>query len=796
MLQLPVALNALKEYKQFILYKLVKIDDNKTDKLPVDYRTLQVFKKDDMWQQDPNAWTDENTAINLAALCGENHGVGFFFTKNDPFFFLDIDKCLQSDKTWSPIATSLMNQLPGAAIEVSQSGKGLHIFGCGVVPDHGCKNDKFGLELYTSGRFVALTGSRAKGNASTDCSAILPTLVTTYFPPKMPARDAQWTTEPLSEYTPLKDDDQLLKKALATKSIASKFGNRATFKDLWENNIEALTDAYPPISTKYVYDQSTADSALAQHLAFWTGCNCEHILNLMWCSGLVRDKWTTHKDYLKKLTIIKAVSLQKVVYTRAKKEPERIPIEASKPVSEIIMKNGFQFLAATQQIEHFKGCVYIQDAHKVFTPNGSLLKKEQFNATYGGYVFQLDSEAAGKTTIKAWDVFTESQIIKYPIAESVCFRPELESGILIEEENRMLVNTYVPIDTPKLQSDITPFLTHLSKLLPDDRDQKILLSYMAACIQFKGVKFQWAPLIQGVQGNGKTLFTRCVAYAVGERYTHMPFASEIAEKFNDWLFDKIFIGVEDVYVPEHKLEVIEILKPMITNNRLAKRAMQHGQVMHHVCANFMLNTNHKTAIKIARGDRRFCIFYTAQQTLEDLQRDGMDGDYFQKLYDWLRAKGYSIVNNYLTNYEIPAEFNPIGRAPKTTSTDEAINASLGGVEQEIIEAIEEGKIGFSGGWVSSMALERLLQTLHATRKIPPRKRRELLQSIGYDWHPALNNGRVSSVIPLDGGKPRLYIKNGHLSCNLTTASEVIKAYQEAQKSSLAFAAMQTGNKFK
>ena len=147
----------------------------------------------------------------------------------------------------------------------------------------------------------------------------------------------------------------------------------------------------------------------------------------------------------------------------------------------------------------------------------------------------------------------------------MAFRPLEKPGALIKEEGRTLINAYVPVDTPRIAGDVTPFLRHLEKLLPVQRDRDILLAYMAACIQHKGVKFQWAPLIQGVEGNGKTLFTRCVGFAIGDRYTHLPPANEIAEKFNEWLFNKIFIGVEDVYVPDHKKEIIEVLKPMITN---------------------------------------------------------------------------------------------------------------------------------------------------------------------------------------------------------------------------------------
>jgi hypothetical protein len=263
----------------------------------------------------------------------------------------------------------------------------------------------------------------------------------------------------------------------------------------------------------------------------------------------------------------------------------------------------------------------------------------------------------------------------------------------------------------------------------------------------------------------------------------MPPASEIAEKFNEWLFKKLFIGVEDIYVSDHKKEVIEILKPMLTNSRLAMRAMQQGQVMGDNCANFILNSNHKDAIRKNRNDRRFCVFYTGQQSAEDIVRDGMGGDYFPNIYRWLKSGGYAIVSHYLATYAIPDELNPAGachRAPVTSSTEEAVIASMGSVEQEIMEAIEQGRPGFAGGWVSSMAVERLLDAQRMTRAIPHNKRRELMQSLDYDYHPALKDGRVNNHVTIDGGKPRLFIKAGHIHMNLTSAAEAARLYQEAQ----------------
>lgn len=845
---LPEPLRPLGAYAQFIIYKLVphKTKPGKMDKLPVDHRTLNVYTSDANWQTDPAATTTFENASKLAALCGTDHGVGFFFKPNDPFFFLDIDNCLQG-ANWSPVAMDLMTRLPGAAVEVSQSGTGLHIFGSmSRQIEHSCKNSTYDTELYTSGRFVALTGDRAVGSASTDCTAGLASVVSLYHPPRVGSDAPQeWTTEPITGYTGPEDDDELIERASKSQSAASAFGSSASFADLWAADEDALGKAYPDGGGR-AYDASLADAALVQHLAFWTGNNCERIQRIMKRSELVRDKWE-REDYLCR-TILRAVSLQKTVYSIKPAEPmpeteglklkgtdgqikyalglitskilecngdrghiELITSQKSakwwidnrdKTLEEILaaltpiesarkpfesepdgpeFSVGFQYLGAQQQADYFKGCVYIQENHRVFVPSGVMLKAEQFNATYGGYNFQFDD--GGKQTKKAFEAFTESQIVRYPKAQTMCFKPDLPPGALIKQDGQVKVNIYVPVTTCRINGDPSPFLNHLKRVLPDETDQTILLSYMAACVQYKGVKFQWAPLLQGVEGNGKTFFTRCVAAAIGEKYVHFPPAAELGEKFNAWLFDKLFIGVEDIFVPDQKREVFEILKTMITNNRLAKRAMQTDQTMHDVCCNFIFNSNHKDSIRKTKNDRRFSVFYSAQQHADDLIRDGMTGDYFPNLYDWLRAEGYAIVTDFLYKFQIPEQYNPATvchRAPRTSTTDEAVEASLGGIEQEILEAIDEGRPGFAGGWISSMALDLLLKSKRKDGSIPINKRKDMLYSLGYDYHPGLSDGRVNNPVLPDNGKPRLFVKMGHPDAVLTTGKDISAAYTAAQ----------------
>jgi len=829
----------LKAYPQFIIWNLVPDLPRKPKKLPCDI-TGQASSA-----HLSENWMDFETAQFTAQLLGSSYGVGFVFTENDPFFVVDIDGCLTPENTWSPLALELISLLPGCLVEVSVSGKGLHLIGSGVVPPHAKKNIALGIELYSELRFLALGNMEtATGSASLDCTPSMPYIVGTYFPQSV-GSDApdEWTTEPCEEWNGHTDDTVLIEAMLKSRSGASMFGGGITFSDLWFADATALGRNFPSQSGG-AWDGSSADASMAQMLAFWTGKHCERMERLMRQSALTRDKWE-REDYLDR-TIRGACARQTDVYgsrpvvelppelpvcklrgtqnevtyaegIRAKlimqtqdeatrltlaqqssaklwinnrdTSPEELarmitPAPMVQAVLEPTLKTGLQYLAATQQVEHFKGCVYVISQHRVFTPKGDFLDMGRFNAKYGGYLFPID-EAGEKTTKKAWEAFTESQVVSYPQADDVWFRPDMPQGVLVQYESKTYVNTYTPIETERKQGDVSPFLNHVAKLLPIGRDQTIIISYMAACVQHIGVKFQWCPLIQGAEGNGKSFLTTCVAKAIGERYTHLPTVDGLTEKYTGWLFTNLLIGVEDIYTPEHKKEVLEVLKPMITNSRQNKRVMNQDPTTGETYANFILNSNHKNAIQFTDSARRWCALYCAQQEKADLTRDGMDGSYMPQLYRWAKSGGYAIVNEFLRTYQIPDEFNPATschRAPQTSSTIEAVESSRGAVEHLILETIEEdGFIGMRGGWISSVALDRLLRMSRKENVVPLNKRKELLRTLGYEQHTGLTGGRVNNNLAIDDGKkPYLYVKTGSDLSRIVGQVEIVKAYTGGQ----------------
>lgn len=189
--------------------------------------------------------------------------VGIVLTDNDPYFCIDLDHAWDGAR-WSDLAASVVGMFPGAYVEVSYSGDGLHIIGRGTPPaGYGTRGP--GVELYSHGRFIAITGRHATGNPDTDHTAALATFANLYLKPADAATPAEWSTAPVAGYTGPDDDDALITKAMnARASAAVAFGGKASFPDLWQGNVAALADAWP--SQTDAYDRSAADAALGSVL--------------------------------------------------------------------------------------------------------------------------------------------------------------------------------------------------------------------------------------------------------------------------------------------------------------------------------------------------------------------------------------------------------------------------------------------------------------------------------------------------------------------------------------------------
>lgn len=389
-----------------------------------------------------------------------------------------------------------------------------------------------------------------------------------------------------------------------------------------------------------------------------------------------------------------------------------------------------EMLTDLEQREWFKECVYVLNLGEILTGENRFLDSGQFNVYKGGKKFIIDG--AGKVTNEAWAAATRSTLWRIPQVDHIRFLPDRPYGeVILDDLGRKGINTYRPIAPRRMAGDVTPFLWHIAHLLPDPNDQGILLGYLAHNVKFPGYKIPWAPLIQSVEGAGKGVIKRVIKNAMGKPYVYFPKATELAQsgaKFNAWLRNKLFILVDEIRVDE-KRELIEVLKPLISEEETEVQAKGVDQDLEDNFSNWLFFSNFKDAVPISKNARRFAIMFSPLQTVEDLMLRQMGDTYFTRLYDWLDGEGSAIVTDYLLNYPIERGALPM-RAPTTSSSAEAIKASRSPLERIIGEALEDEIAGFRSGWIGTQAVTRRIRD-SGMRAVQPQVIETVLAGMGY-----------------------------------------------------------------
>lgn len=740
---------------QFVCWKLVqKPGKPKPDKVPIDKLGRVVDA------HDPRNWMTYEEAK------GSGLNIGFVFTQNDPYFFFDLDDCRVGDG-WKPHVNVACQLFQGAAMEVSQSGDGIHIIGrCDAMVGVSRRN-KFKIgeekhEFYFSHRFVAF----GKHGFTGDFNADMTRAVLAHIPVRMPNDEIELTEGADPEYTGPEDDEELINMMLQSRGGMSQiYGEKATIRELWDADSVKLAQVFPSTQGD-AFDRSAADAALMSHLAFWTGRDLQRMDRLFRRSGLMREKYEKRPEY-REWTVTNAAKGCRNVYNIPR--PERrfeVTAERFQEVAETVEEESTDItgtvplsshgsLSPSEQLEYFGNMVYVMEDHSIYVFKDNLFfPPERFAAYFGGATFIVDVEGK-RPTKNAFEAFTQNTCVRFPRVQRSVFRPDRR---VLEKDGDKTINTYIP-HTPEIaEGDVSLFIDHLRRLFTTERDMNIVLYWFATLARYPDKRIRWAPVIQGVEGNGKSFLGDVLAYIVGEQYTHKPNAEDISNKFNDYIDRKLLIIVEEAHM-QGRREMMDVLKPLITNPRVEIQPKGGKKRMIDNWTRWIFFTNHKDAFPIDLKNRRYAVFYTRQQSKEDLNESGMTAEYFLKLWGWFENGGAANIAHFLKTVPIPAEYDPLTtliNAPVTSSTSDAILESMGTVEQYIMEAIETDRDGFKNGWISSWALDELLRVSMPRTQLGPTKKAQILRNLKFR-----KIGRASREIFGEGmTKPVLYVREG------------------------------------
>ncbi len=281
---------------RWINWKLVKeiTKDGKTRDNKIPYYS----KNNKASSTDPKTWsTYEETSQRLDNGSNGFDGIAIVL-KDKKLICIDIDKVLTNGVVVHEKAEEILRLLKASEsfTEVSQSGKGLHVFMELAFEFKPIKNKKEPFEVYTIGRYICTTGN-------------------SYHKIPKDIRVIQTEEELVAILSTIGYPWDKKETSVSVTTTQSNLTNEDILEIMFKaKNGEALKKLYDGDTTAYDDDESRADMALLATLAFYSQKNATQMEEIWKTSPLGQRKKTQERKDYRDRSITNAINNCKTVY--------------------------------------------------------------------------------------------------------------------------------------------------------------------------------------------------------------------------------------------------------------------------------------------------------------------------------------------------------------------------------------------------------------------------------------------------------------------------------------------------
>lgn len=271
-------------------------------------------------------------------------------------------------------------------------------------------------------------------------------------------------------------------------------------------------------------------------------------------------------------------------------------------------------------------------------------------------------------------------------------------GALVALYGNRLANKWADARIVPVPGDVTPWLHHAERMLPDPDERNHVLDAMAHKLQHPGIKINHAILHAGIPGSGKDTFWAPFFYAIGgasQTNVALTRAETLLSQWGYALESEVLVinelrqteAVDRRHLENHLKPLIAAPPEFLSVNRKGKAPYDALNRLFVVAF-----SNERGAIALADDDRRWYVLWS------DAER--MSEDAAKALWDWYKVGGFAHVAAWLMARDVRA-FNPGAAPPMTDAKRALMTASRTSAEAHIIELIERRQGEFARGVVAS-----------------------------------------------------------------------------------------------
>jgi hypothetical protein len=263
-------------------------------------------------------------------------------------------------------------------------------------------------------------------------------------------------------------------------------------------------------------------------------------------------------------------------------------------------------------------------------------------------------------------------------------------------------NMYKPSACTPLAEPPRQIADHIRYLIPDARERRLFVDYLAWMVQHPDRKLQFALLLVGRGGTGKSWLSGLIEVLFGRHnVTVLPKGQSIADRFDASAENKQAIFIDEL-VPNGKDDLAQAVAPLITqpNVWIERKGIQKFEVPNRV--NLIAVSNHPNAIKITADNRRWLVVRTTDDvrfTDDDGQPTPETQSYYDRLYkltpeDRTPTDEARRLLHFLQHRDLSG-FNGQSLAPMTEAKREVAEFSETAIQSQVRAALEAKRGAFA-----------------------------------------------------------------------------------------------------
>ena len=373
------------------------------------------------------------------------------------------------------------------------------------------------------------------------------------------------------------------------------------------------------------------------------------------------------------------------------------PTDAYRDVAaEVIAEVERKELGRIEKADWYERFAYLQDDDGYFDlQDRRQLSRQTFNALFRH--IPCKSIHGKNPKIEAGNCFDENRQAKGAKA-LIGVTYAAGETVLVARDGLVYGNRWVDARLPGVPGDVSLWLRHVERLVPEAFERAHLLDVLAYKMQHPDKKINHAILIAGGHGAGKdTLLAPWIksVCGMGERNKSLVSAKSMESAFNYSAEAEVMVINElrpDDFKDRRALE--NTLKPIIaappeyiTVNR---KGLHPYDALNRVLV--VAFSNFRDAIALPPDDRRWFVIWTYAEAMS-----AADG---ARIWAWYQAGGFQAVAAWLRSRDVSA-FNPSAAPPMTEAKSIMSQQSMSGAEAYILELIQGRQGEFAKGVVGA-----------------------------------------------------------------------------------------------